>query len=1009
MRLKNFYNAFSLMILTIFVFTSVLEAVPGSNLRLPIVASNERLEISLKLKDKTRPFADMSLFPVGVGGFWFGRQWNIEYEDPKPEEITSCLNTAFKRLGGAKGRVMIDTASAYGPSETRIGKYLNDHPDKKDKAIIATKWGEDPAKGGNKGKIDYSLANLKSSVARSRKRLGKIDLLYLHGTGSTEDVILALRNRGGVKDEMKRMKDTNYAGIKYIGVSITNEETLNQVVKANLLDDFDVVQVPIGICIDRKDIIEELYAKGKAIVINSPVRWGTRLTGKDAKGIYSDLLSDKRVSMVLNGSRYHFDEDINHAEEAIIEKAKRTLALEKEVEQAMLKWFKPDSGRRAEEKLYEFLVNKGEEAIDAFVRLVEADRGGKKIGHYKINEIIPSKIANTSPGNSPGPDKNMYPMPYELKQYQNERIELMTHVAIQKALGRKVVLNVGIGHVGTAVMMVTSEAKKNLISKIQGKKFRSPLSGEQHVYDVIGYDRPLSFCYYKVPMVKNGDVPIVTADSTPGKIIKQAKKAGNLTATFIPESIGIADIIMVETELHVRKLVPRYLEQDFAVPEPTLKLLEMIGGLKHKDALIIIESTVYPGFSEMDAIPALNNVLRKRGVLKEGEEVNYAYAFQRMRPGIEWISSLKELQRIGAAVAKKPRKMIKKYFENVGFKHLVWDSPKAAEYAKDLENAWTYSQLENMVSYMRAAERLGIDGFKLVKEIVSARLETHQAMLYIPSLQPGGYCVPKEICEMIYGMRRSGMSELEIMEMFGSRLYSAAILDFKGEDVVWDIMEELAEEGISMPEAVITWWGITYKEGNEDTRMAGPERGTRKAAHYGADNIVTDPYATWWREMQQQDLNNPECWGYGLKNQQQLRGLKVLNTQDPYKVIDLRSDAFVLSTRHWQYIGENQPAYMKTELRYEGKKKVHKGLSAIKVAARVMAQEGKVLEDTYNFLSDKDMKVFLGLGWRIRSAGKGHIKKLQDSITAKERIRYNNQLLGELEAMNNSGEFNKEE
>ena len=1009
MHFEKFHKIISLMILTTFVFTSVVEAAHGSNLRLPLAASNDRIEISLKLKEKVRPFVDMSLFPVGVGGFWFGRQWNSDYNDPKPKEITSCLDTAFKRLCGTKGMVMIDTAPTYGHSETRIGEYLKANPDKEDKTIIATKWGEDPAKGGEKGKIDYSKENLLSSVKRSKTRLGKIDILYLHGTGSPEDVIMALRNKDGVMDEMEGMKKTQHAGIKYLGVSITKEETLEKALKANLLDSFDVVQIPVGTWMNRKDLIQEMYTKGKAIVINSPVRWGTRLTDNDAKGIYFDLLSDKRVSMILNGSRYHFNENINHAEEAIIEKAKHTLVLEKEVKQAMLKWFKPNSGRQGEKNLYEFLANKGEEAIDAFVRLVEADRGGKKIGHYKVKEIIPSKIANTSPGNSPGPDKNMYPMPYKLEEYQRERIELMAHVAIQKALGRKVVLNVGIGHVGTAVMMVTSEAKKNLMPKVQGKKFRSPLSGEQYVYDVIGYDRPLSFCYYKVPMVKNGDVPIVTADSTPAKIIKQAQKAGNMTATFIPESIGIADIVMVETELHVRKLVPRYLEQDFAVPEPTLKLLKMIGGLKHKDALIIIESTVYPGFSEMDAIPTLNKVLRDRGVLKEGEEVNYAYAFQRMRPGIEWISSLKELQRIGAAVAKKPRMMIKEYFENVGFKYLVWDDPKAAEYAKDLENAWTYSQLENMVGYMRAAERLGIDGFKLVKEIVHARPETHQAMNYIPSLQPGGYCVPKELCEMIYGMRRAGMSELEIMEMFGSRLYSAAILDFKGEDVVWDLMEELGEEGISMSEALITWWGIAYKEGNEDTRMAGPERGIRKTAHYGADNIVTDPYATWWREMKNQDLNNPECWGHGLKNQQQLRDLNVLNTQDPYKIIDPRSDAFVLSTRHWQYVGEYQPAYMRTEPRYGGKKKVRKGLSAIKVTARIMAQEGKILEDTYNFLSDKDMKIFLGLGWKIRAAGKGHIKKLQGSITVKQRIRYNEQLLDELKVMQSSGEFNKEE
>ena len=684
------------------------------------------------------------------------------------------------------------------------------------------------------------------------------------------------------------------------------------------------------------------------------------------------------------------------------------------VAQAVLKWFGPTATREDEKKLEEWLSKKGEEAVHEFVALIVADRGGEKIGPYVLPKIAEDTYKMNEVAENSAVGEKQYPMPYQKEQYDQERVNLMAHVAIQKALGRQVVLNIGIGHVGTGVMAVNSQAKEFMTPKARGSFLRSPLSGSQYCYDVIGYERPFSYCYYKVEVVKEGGVPIKTADPTAPIVMQEAHQRGNMTATFLPESIGIADVIMVETELHVRKLVPWHLEQNFATPEATLGLLKKVGSLMHKDALVVVESTVYPGFTSLEAEPVLSKALRDRKLIGENESANLSYMSQRMRPGEEWLKSLMELERVGAAVNEDARELLRDYVKKVGFKYQIWDDVTASEFVKDIENAWTFGLFELMGSFMKASEKIGIDIFAVVKEIVSARPETHAEMMRMPTIKVAGYCVPKELCQLLYGLRTHfGLSPLEIMDMFGSRLYSGAVSDHRAEDVVWDLMEDFGAEDISMDEALLIWFGAAYKEGNEDARMGGTEQANRLCAHYGADSKVTDPFAKYWKEMDQQDLNNPECFGWGLENQQQLKDLRIHHTENPYEIMDPKGDALIFSTRHWQYVSKNQPKKMRTQPLAGGKTKVHEGVDPIKVAAQMMAQEGKLLFDTYNFFNDKDYKIFLALGFRIRASGKGHIyrgdKPLIGQITDQDRLQQSKRLLKELKRMKASNEGNADE
>lgn len=242
----------------------------------------------------------LRFFALGLGTVWFGRKWpmdNPSYVYPEPDEIARHLDAAFQTMGNEGGTVMIDTAAAYGTSEEKLGAYFAARPDLFAKAFIATKWGEEFDIAAGMSKIDHSRKNYEASVERSLVRLGKIDLLYIHGA-----TLEVLRDRSLVGAMMS-------SDIPHSGASISKEDVLQAALTEGLLRGFDVVQMPAWLFMQRQDLAEKLAEQGKAIVLNSPIRWGKEKAPKD---IYSELFRDPKVSVVLTGTRHHLSETVGY-------------------------------------------------------------------------------------------------------------------------------------------------------------------------------------------------------------------------------------------------------------------------------------------------------------------------------------------------------------------------------------------------------------------------------------------------------------------------------------------------------------------------------------------------------------------------------------------------------------------------------------------------------------------------------------------------------------------------
>ncbi|KPA10942.1 aldo/keto reductase [Candidatus Magnetomorum sp. HK-1] len=248
----------------------------------------------------------LNFFILGIGSIWFGRNWppdDTSYILPDHKEVMDYLDNIFNKISNENYLIMIDTAPAYGLSEERLGKYFAERKDFLNNAFIATKWGAEYDVITKLSSLHHTKEHLIFSVNRSISRLGKIDLLYIHGTS-----IEALKNKE-IMNEMKIMKSQHIGNIKYIGASISEENTLVKACKDNLIDDLDVIQLPGVLFLKQIDLINELYYKGIAIVINSPIKKGGN---REPRNIFKDLLSHNQVTIILTGTRHHLEETLSY-------------------------------------------------------------------------------------------------------------------------------------------------------------------------------------------------------------------------------------------------------------------------------------------------------------------------------------------------------------------------------------------------------------------------------------------------------------------------------------------------------------------------------------------------------------------------------------------------------------------------------------------------------------------------------------------------------------------------
>lgn len=208
---------------------------------------------------------DISISTLGLGTVKFGRNTGVKYpsqfELPDDESIRQLLAQASEA-----GMNLLDTAPAYGSSETRLGQLLENRKE----WVICSKTGEEFESGNSR--FDFTASHTKASVERSLRRLKTdyLDIVLVHSDGNDLQVI----NESDCLETLSRLKEAGH--IRSYGFS---GKTVDGGIRALALS--DVVMVTLNVNYQEEiPVINQALQSNKGVLIKKAFASGHAVTNQ---------------------------------------------------------------------------------------------------------------------------------------------------------------------------------------------------------------------------------------------------------------------------------------------------------------------------------------------------------------------------------------------------------------------------------------------------------------------------------------------------------------------------------------------------------------------------------------------------------------------------------------------------------------------------------------------------------------------------------------------------------
>ncbi|MEW5734311.1 MAG: UDP binding domain-containing protein [Thermodesulfobacteriota bacterium] len=535
------------------------------------------------------------------------------------------------------------------------------------------------------------------------------------------------------------------------------------------------------------------------------------------------------------------------------------------------------------------------------------------------------------------PAGESFPLP-EDEDYKKEFKRLAGLVKKQRALGREIVVVMGVGFVGAVMAGVVADS----VDKKTGKPNKF----------VIGMQRPSPRSYWKIPYLNRGQAPVDAEDPEVAPLIERCvKDKKTLIATYTYDALTLADVVVVDVQCDYHKETfgdVRRGHADIAALEDSLRVIgEKIG----PECLVLIETTVPPGTTEHVAYPIIRKEFEKRGMAKC--EPLLAHSFERVMPGRNYVASIRDFWRVCSGVNKKARERVTAFLSDVlnteKFPLTVLDRPLESETCKIVENSFRASTLAFLHEWSVFAERNGVDLIKVI-DAIKVR-PTHSNMIF-PGPGIGGYCLPKDGGLGVWSYHTLlGFED----ELFKITPLAIDINDTRALHAASLTRDCLRNMGKIVPASRIVLLGASYREDVGDTRYSGSEIVVRKLTEMGGDVVVHDPYVKHWWELEKQDsFPAPgQSRARFFRNQEKVGEIQV--EKDLAKALD-GADAVIFAVRHKPYL----------ELTPE---------AVVKMTKRPVA-----VVDCFGILSDENIRRYFELGCEVKGMGRGHVKRIKDEV-----------------------------
>lgn len=260
---------------------------------------------------------------------------------------------------------------------------------------------------------------------------------------------------------------------------------------------------------------------------------------------------------------------------------------------------------------------------------------------------------------------------------------------------------------------------------------------------------------------------------------------------------------------------------------PLIKASQSIGSILKKGDIVVYESTVYPGVTEEECVP----VLEQTSGLKFNEDFFVGYSPERINPGDKKHTVTKILKVTSGSTPEIATVIDDLYKSIITAGTFKAASIKVAEAAKVIENSQRDINIAFVNELSKIFNKLNID----TQDVLNAAKTKWNFLPFTPGLV-GGHCIGVDPYYLAQKAQEVGYFPEIILA--GRRLN-----DTMGVYITSEVVKNMISRDIKIKNSKVLLLGITFKENCPDIRNSKVIDVYNELKTYNLDIDVYDPWA----------------------------------------------------------------------------------------------------------------------------------------------------------------------
>jgi UDP-N-acetyl-D-galactosamine dehydrogenase len=310
-------------------------------------------------------------------------------------------------------------------------------------------------------------------------------------------------------------------------------------------------------------------------------------------------------------------------------------------------------------------------------------------------------------------------------------------------------------------------------------------------------------------------------DATGEVTTAELMEAKHLVPTADPADLARADFIIVAVPTPITSAR----QPDFS---PLESASEMVGRHMKQGAIVVYESTVYPGATEEVCVP----ILEKFSGMRWRQDFHVGYSPERINPGDKEHKFTRIVKVVSGDDAQTLDRVAELYGSVVKAGVYRASSIRVAEAAKVIENTQRDLNIAFVNELAIIFEKLGLDTI----EVLKAAGTKWNFLPFRPGLV-GGHCIGVDPYYLTHKAELLGYHPEVILA--GRR-----INDGMGSHIARKTVQQMIHAGRNIKGARVNVLGLTFKEDVPDLRNSKVVDIIRELHEFGVETYVHDPAAS---------------------------------------------------------------------------------------------------------------------------------------------------------------------